>query len=73
MQVDGVLDIHHVHIWHIDEHRRSFEAHVVIDGPDNMQPIKLTLRQRLADNFNITHSTLEFEFDMDEPVAHEAQ
>ena len=37
-----------------------------------MQSIKLTLRQRLADNFDITHSTLEFEFGSSEPIAREA-
>lgn len=66
-QVDDVIDIQHVHIWHIDEHRRSFEAHIVVDGPADMEPVKKTLRQRLADNFDITHSTLEFEFAATEP------
>lgn len=67
-QVDEVIDIHHVHIWHIDEHRRSFEAHVVVDSPAQMEPVKLALRKRLADNFDITHSTLEFEFRSAKPI-----
>lgn len=67
-QADGVIDIHHVHIWHIDEHRRSFEAHVVVESPAEMEPVKLALRKRLADNFEITHSTLEFEFSAAKPV-----
>ena len=61
-QVDGVIGIRHVHIWHIDEHLRSFEGHIVVGDPADMEAIKLSLRQRLADNFDITHSTLEFEF-----------
>jgi len=65
--VAGVIEIGHVHIWHIDEHRRSFEAHILIDGPDEMEPVKLALRQRLEDEFNITHSTLEFAFDASDP------
>lgn len=65
---DGVIDIHHVHIWHIDEHRRSFEGHVVVDSPAQMEPVKLALRKRLADNFDITHSTLEFEFSAAKPA-----
>ena len=62
--VPGVRDVHHVHIWHIDEHRRSLEAHVVIDAVDmaSMETIKMELKQRLADRFEIGHSTLEFEF-----------
>lgn len=63
----GVVDIHHVHLWHIDEHRRSLEAHVVIDPADmeRMEAIKAELKQRLADAFDVRHSTLEFEFASD--------
>jgi cobalt-zinc-cadmium efflux system protein len=63
-EVPGVHDIHHVHIWHIDEHRRSLEAHVVIDPADmdRMEDIKATLKGRLSDDFEIGHSTLEFEY-----------
>ncbi len=70
-QVDGVLDVQHVHIWHIDEHRRSFEGHILIDTPARMERIKLVLRKRLADKFDITHSTLEFEFTTPEPIVSE--
>ena len=70
-QVDGVIDIHHVHIWHIDEHRRSFEGHIVVETPARMERIKLSLRKRLADEFDITHSTLEFEFTIPDPIVSE--
>lgn len=62
-QVEGVINIRHVHIWHIDEHLRSFEGHILVAGPSDMEPVKLALRKRLADDFDITHSTLEFEFE----------
>lgn len=63
-EVPGVRDIHHVHIWHIDEHRRSLEAHAVIDPADvaRMEEIKANLKSLLSDRFEIGHSTLEFEF-----------
>jgi cobalt-zinc-cadmium efflux system protein len=63
-EVPGVRDIHHVHIWHIDEHRRSLEAHAVIDPVDmaRMEEIKKTLKSLLSERFEIGHSTLEFEF-----------
>jgi len=70
-QVDGVIDIQHVHIWHIDEHRRSFEAHILIDTPARMERVKLALRKRLDDDFDITHSTLEFEFTTPQPLVSE--
>lgn len=70
-QVEGVIEIRHVHIWHIDEHRRSFEAHILVHGQSDMEPIKLALRKRLADDFDITHSTLEFEFEVSNSQAGE--
>jgi cobalt-zinc-cadmium efflux system protein len=66
--VDGVLDVHDMHIWEIDERQRSLEAHVVIATRDiaRMEAIKRDLKQHLAREFDITHSTLEFEFKADE-------
>ena len=63
-EVPGVHDIHHVHIWHIDEHRRSLEAHVVIDpvDMDRMEEVKAALKGLLSAQFGIGHSTLEFEY-----------
>jgi len=63
-EVPGVHDIHHVHIWHIDEHRRSLEAHVVIDpvDMDRMEEVKAALKGLLSEQFAIGHSTLEFEY-----------
>ena len=62
-KVDGVRDVHHVHIWHIDEHRLSLEAHVVIDQVDmnQMENIKNAIKAQLSTQFEIGHSTLEFE------------
>ena len=62
LQVQGVSNVHHVHIWQLDEHRNALEAHVVIDEPADMEVIKTSLQQRLVENFAIDHSTLEFEF-----------
>ena len=41
------------------------EAHIAIDQDkiEDMTCIKQAIRERLASSFNITHSTLEFEFE----------
>ncbi len=61
--VEGVKNVHHVHIWEIDEHRRSLEAHIQISRAsiEQIEQIKLTLKDRLRGDFDISHSTLEFE------------
>lgn len=70
-QIDGVLDIHHLHIWRLDEENILLESHVVIDENDmtNMESIKSNLKVLLKSSFSIHHSTLEFEFEPCEEYA----
>lgn len=62
--VDGVVGVHHLHVWQLDEHSAYFEAHVVIErgDADRMETIKRAVKQELGDRFRIDHTTLEFEF-----------
>ena len=60
-QVEGVSNIHHVHIWQLDEHKNALEAHVVICDFNDTEMIKSALKTELERSFGITHSTLEFE------------
>lgn len=62
--VAGVLGVHHLHIWELYEQHRSLEAHVVIkkDGAGELESIKQRIKQCLAEHYEITHSTIEFEF-----------
>jgi len=59
--LDGVSDIHHVHVWNIGEHHRALEAHLVL--VDYSQPmfekLKQTARIMLVDKFGIAHATFE--------------
>ena len=59
--VAGVDNIHHVHLWQLDEHSNALEAHVVIGDFADTDAIKTALKQTLRERFDITHSTLEFE------------
>ena len=66
-KINQVEDVHHIHIWHLDEHRIALEAHVVVtaDKLKEVEVIKDQLKLLLKDEFNITHSTLEFESHID--------
>jgi len=61
--VKGVADIHHVHVWAIDERENALEAHIVLaDGSEtDAQPIKERLKTLARERFGIAHTTLEFE------------
>mgnify|MGYP000214383035 FL=1 len=60
--VDGVNNVHHVHVWQLDEHRNALEAHVVLEESIDMDTLKIRLKKLLHDQFEIEHSTLEFEY-----------
>jgi len=61
--IDGVLEIHHLHLWELDEHERALEAHVVVETADlqRWSEIKQEIKARLGERFHIHHSTLELE------------
>lgn len=63
--LDDVENIHHVHIWHLDESNYLLEAHVLIKqcDLDSIEKIKKSIKQNLESQFQIRHSTLEFEFE----------
>ncbi len=66
-EVGDVQDVHHIHIWNLDEHRIALEAHVVVTANElqEVEGIKENLKRVLKDKFKITHSTLEFEHHAD--------
>ncbi len=61
--VELVQDVHHVHIWSLDEQTVALEAHVVIDTESvgDMNRVRAQTKALLAESFGITHSTLELE------------
>jgi cobalt-zinc-cadmium efflux system protein len=60
--IDGVADVHHAHLWQMQEHAASLEAHLVIaEGAwDRAEAIKAAAKAVL-ETFGIAHSTLELE------------
>lgn len=64
MALDRVRDIHHVHVWHLDEERVALEAHVLVDDDTTMPQVEEVKRQIeavLHEYYHIDHATLEFE------------
>lgn len=60
LEVKGVENIHHVHIWGMSTNENAITAHVVVDNLQNLPQIKVSLKEELEEH-NIKHSTLEFE------------
>lgn len=62
-QVEGVVDIHHLHIWTVGEDDIHLEAHVNIINmlTSESDKLRIKIEKLLQDNFNIYHSTIQFE------------
>ena len=56
--IDGVLDVHHIHVWSFDGYKNFATMHIVSDAEGGN--IKKMVRKELED-FNISHVTLELE------------
>ena len=59
--LEGVLAIHHVHVWNIGEHHRALETHLVLAEftQTGFEAIKRLARTMLKDDFGIAHATYE--------------
>lgn len=55
----GVADVHHVHLWQIDERRTAFQAHLVVQDGADFAAVIAGAKAMLARDFGLTHATLE--------------
>ena len=58
LEIDGVIDVHHIHIWSIDGSGAYATMHVVTNA--NTKEIKHKVKEELQEH-GICHSTLELE------------
>ncbi|MCB9965916.1 MAG: cation transporter [Rhodospirillales bacterium] len=67
--LDGVANVHHVHIWYLDEQRSALESHVVLSETIEIDGLKVRLKKMLREDFGIEHATLEFEQTRCDPLS----
>lgn len=58
LHIEGVQDVHHIHLWSMNEHQYYATMHVVTDAPG--AEIKKNIREELQEH-GIGHVTLELE------------
>lgn len=57
LKLKNVSDVHHIHVWNIDEHHISLECHIVSEDINVIAQAK----KLLAKDFEIEHSTIQVE------------
>lgn len=62
-EIDGVENLHHVHVWMVGENDIHFEAHINVDDMmiSESNRLRIQIEKILDDKFNIHHVTLQFE------------
>jgi len=63
--IPGVRNIHHVHLWKMNDADTHFEAHIDVDDlpVSGTAAIRLEIEHCLHDRYDINHTTLQFECD----------
>ncbi len=61
--VDGVVNVHDLHVWSLGSHSRALACHVTIADipPSESACILLNLNSLLREQFHISHTTIQFE------------
>ena len=61
--IEGVADVHHLHLWQMQEHENALDAHLVVDAGrwDNADNVKEAVKSALKHKFDIAHTTIELE------------
>jgi cobalt-zinc-cadmium efflux system protein len=67
-KIHGVKNIHHVHVWQINDHDLMFEAHVDMSEDYKMSGFEKVLEEikLILDQNGINHSTIQPEFSVDD-------
>lgn len=61
LKIEGVVDIHELHVWAITSDKISLTAHVVIDKKYDCESVLPPVRRLLATQYGISHTTLQDE------------
>ena len=68
--VEGVVNVHDLHIWSLGSQSRALACHVTIADipPSESACILVKLKHLLREHFQISHTTIQFEHIGCEPV-----
>ena len=69
--ITGITNLHHVHIWQLDDHKIIFEAHIDLEADISLSQFenKLTLIKQILLSHGIDHSNIQPEYNMKDDKA----
>lgn len=75
-KIDGIRNIHHIHLWSLSDKEFHFECHADLDEDlrlSDTSPIKTRMEDILRNKYKIGHLTVQFEYDTcdDKKIIHQ--
>ena len=64
-QIDGLKNIHHVHVWNLTDKFIHFECHLTLEDDIRVSETEIiyeSVRKILHDEYEIEHVTIQFEY-----------
>lgn len=63
LNIEGIKDVHHIHVWRLDENNNVFEGHIQVQDMliSESKPISDRVQHILMEHFHITHIVIQFE------------
>ena len=61
--INGVINVHHIHLWKMNDNDTHFEAHIEVEDMivSKTSEIQKQIKMELHDKYEINHTTLQFE------------
>jgi len=65
MRVDGVAEVHDLHVWSISNDKHSFTCHLIIKNSQNgkQQEILKEVDSILRNQYELNHNTIQIELE----------
>jgi len=62
-KIPGVLNIHHIHLWKLNDNDTHFEAHIEVNNISIVETSEMQkqIEHKLHEKYEINHTTLQFE------------
>lgn len=59
--MNGVKDVHHIHVWSITSEFPAMSCHIVVDDTINRDEVLIQATKKLKESFDISHTTIQIE------------
>jgi cobalt-zinc-cadmium efflux system protein len=69
ISVDGVVEVHDLHVWEVTSGFPALSAHVLVRGEADCHAVRREIEARLHERFDVDHTTLQVDHEGGDLIA----